>query len=78
MGSAAPSHSGAETERELASLTFAPLRTQIADLKTMNEFGSMSSLAAAGSKPCMTFMGEGFEIQPVRILRTLLKDFSPR
>lgn len=39
---------------------------QVEDLKTMKEFGSISSLAAAGSKPCMTFMGEGFETQPVR------------
>lgn len=32
----------------------------------MKEFGNISSLAAAGSKPCITFMGEGFETQPVR------------
>lgn len=51
------------------------LELGIADLKTMNEFGSMSSLAAAGSKPCMTFMGEGFEIQPELVaLKNILTD----
>jgi hypothetical protein len=35
----------------------------------MKEFGNISALAAAGSKPCMTFMGEGFDTQPVRYHR---------
>ena len=42
---------------------------QVEDLKTMKEFGNISALAAAGSKPCMTFMGEGFDTQPVRYHR---------
>mmetsp|Transcript_28668 Transcript_28668/g.39599 ORF Transcript_28668/g.39599 Transcript_28668/m.39599 type:complete len:339 (-) Transcript_28668:366-1382(-) len=51
------------------------LELGIEEVKTMREFGAAAGNAAAGSKPCVLFMGDKFESQPeLRACKSLLLD----
>lgn len=39
---------------------------QVENYKSIREFGAVATGAAAGSKPCLVFLGELFETDPVR------------
>jgi hypothetical protein len=43
-----------------------PARAQVENFKAIREFGGVASRAARGSKPCIVFLGDGFETDAVR------------
>lgn len=55
--------------------TYDQIEIGVDSLKTMHEFGSVGTLAAQGSKPCLVFQGEAFDSQPEYIaLKSILTD----